>query len=75
MQLFQKCEAESAKIQLQEFEKKRRPAHLGEVLQFDGVDGYDVYNPSIPFELDGRVIMAGRVENRSNEVSKTMFFF
>ena len=74
MQLFQKCEAESAKIQLQEFEKKRRPAHLGEVRQFDGVDGYDVYNPSIPFELDGRVIMAGRVENRSNEVSKTMFF-
>lgn len=74
MKLYDNCTAVSAKIQLKEFEEKHRPKEMGEVLVFEGVDGYDVYNPSIPFEIDGKTVIAGRVENRSNEVSKTMFF-
>lgn len=74
MRLYDSCKAVSAREQLKEFEKKRRPAKMGEVLTFEGADGYDVYNPSIPFEIDGKTVMAGRVENRENEVSKTMFF-
>lgn len=31
---------------------------------FSGVDGMDVYNPSIPFERDGKRYMYGRVEHR-----------
>ncbi len=29
-----------------------------------GIDGYDVYNPSLPFEVNGRCYMFGRVESR-----------
>jgi len=34
-------------------------------LTFHGVDGYDVYNASIPFTWDGKEYMYGRVERRS----------
>ena len=74
MYLMKNQQAVSAKYQLKEFEKRYRPAQCGEVLQFYGVDGFDVYNPSIPFQIDGKTVIAGRVENRSNEISKTMFF-
>lgn len=37
-------------------------AHL---LQFEGVDGYDVYNCSVPFEYGGRTCLFGRVERRA----------
>jgi hypothetical protein len=33
-------------------------------LKFAGVDGYDVYNPSIPFRWQGKTYMFGRVERR-----------
>lgn len=34
-------------------------------LTFRGVDGFDVYNPSIPFEWAGRQYIFGRVERRT----------
>lgn len=34
------------------------------LLTFNGVDGYDVYNPSIPFRIGGEEYMFGRVEKR-----------
>lgn len=34
------------------------------LLTFHGVDGYDVYNCSIPFEMDGKQYIFGRVEKR-----------
>ena len=45
------------------FEEK---AHMLEsaVLTFHGVDGYDVYNCSIPFGMNGHTYMFGRVERR-----------
>ena len=54
--------------------QKNKPQNVGEILKFDGVGENDVYNPSIPFKLDGMTIIAGRVESRNNEISSTMFF-
>jgi hypothetical protein len=35
-------------------------------LTFRGVEGFDVYNPSIPFKLGGDIYIYGRVERRSD---------
>ncbi len=35
------------------------------ILKFHGVDGFDVYNTSIPFEWNGRNYIFGRMERRS----------
>lgn len=43
-------------------------------LKFNGVDGYDVYNLTNPFENNGKLVLAGRVERRDSEHSKIMFF-
>jgi len=43
-----------------DFDKKEIPQ--GEKLQFEGVDGYDVYNISAPFYVGDKVFMTGRVE-------------
>ena len=43
-------------------------------LEFIGVDGFDVYNITAPFECDGKIVIAGRVEKRDSEHSKIMFF-
>ncbi len=44
------------------------------IVPFFGVEGHDVYNPSVPFELDGVTWMTGRVEARDGHASRTMFF-
>lgn len=43
-----------------DFDKKEIPQ--GEKMQFEGVDGYDVYNISAPFHVGDRVFVTGRVE-------------
>lgn len=43
-------------------------------LVFHGVDGYDVYNITAPFENDGKRYIAGRVEKRDSELSEIVFF-
>lgn len=43
-------------------------------LVFKGVDGFDVYNASICFKLDGQIMIAGRVETRDSEKSTTRLF-
>lgn len=45
-----------------ELEKKIYESAL---LKFEGVDGYDVYNTSIPFEWEGKTYIYGRVERRN----------
>ncbi len=45
------------------------------LLSFSGVDGFDVYNPSIPFEVDGKEYLFGRVERRLKWAnSRTILF-
>lgn len=43
-------------------------------LKFHGVDGFDVYNITAPFESDGKIYIAGRVEKRNSELSEVVFF-
>ena len=61
-----------AKSKYEKFDKST--VLSSKVLKFVGVEGYDVYNPSIPFELNGKTYIAGRVEKRSEERSKVKFF-
>ena len=45
------------------------------VLRFIGVDGYDVYNPSVPFRANGNRYLFGRVERRADwATSRTVLF-
>ncbi len=56
------------------FLAKGLPKQQGRVLTFLGVEGYDVYNPSVPFSWQGKRVMAGRVEPRANADARIMFF-
>ncbi len=47
-----------------EFEKTAKVYESAKVT-FAGVEGYDVYNPSIPFTWDGKEYIFGRIERRS----------
>ena len=44
------------------------------ICTFEGVDGYDVYNPSVPFTLGGKRYIAGRVEKRRDVRSHVRCF-
>lgn len=41
---------------------------------FYGVDGLDVYNPTVPFEWDGKTVIGARVEARDSEQAQILFF-
>ncbi|WP_239257107.1 DUF1861 family protein [Listeria ilorinensis] len=58
---------------LSEYRAGRQPVK-GETLQFLGVDGYDVYNITAPFEFVGKILIAGRIEKRDSEASRIGFF-
>jgi hypothetical protein len=78
MDLHGKITPVPLKQQHAEFQN-HRPQTMGEILNFAGVGdsgevAVDVYNPSIPFTLDGMTIIAGRVEKRTDERSRVIFF-
>lgn len=56
--------------------KHREKAEHREAVKpvFDGVDGYDVYNPTAPFMYEERKLICARVEPRDSEVSEAVFF-
>jgi len=56
-----------------EFEGRKQTI-LGEKLNFLGIQERDVYNITKPFEDEGEMIIAGRVEKRDSEVSEINFF-
>jgi len=58
---------------LDEYISQKRD-YRGEKLTFDGVDGRDVYNITAPFEDEGELVIAGRVEGRDTEYSDIIFF-
>lgn len=66
--LIQRCQD-----QFREFREQRKVWN-SEVLKFDGIQDLDVYNPSVPFAINGEIFLAGRVEMREDNVSKTIFF-
>lgn len=57
-------------------EEHRKEAHSGTARRpvFQGVEGFDVYNPTAPFSYQGRRILCARVEKRESEVSQAVFF-
>lgn len=46
-----------------------------EVLNFQTPEGWDVYNPTVPFCSDGKTIIAGRTEAHDGWISHTDFYF
>lgn len=58
----------------QEFHRHGR-VYDGALLTFRGVDGYDVYNCSIPFTWEGRRYLFGRVERREDFANSVTFLF
>lgn len=45
------------------------------IVFFQGMGEKDVYNITAPFEDQGELVIAGRVESRDSEHSQIMFFF
>ena len=72
--IFHLREPLSVKSLADEFKNSGSAIRNGKLIRFSGVDGFDVYNPSIPFKLGKRTVMAGRVEKRDFFKSNTMFF-
>lgn len=58
---------------LQSYQQEQQ-AQNPTTLIFVGVDGYDVYNPSMPFIYQGKELILARVEKRDSEVSKSIYF-
>ena len=55
----------SIQEQKEQFElQKAEKIYESHVLTFHGVEAFDVYNCSVPFEWDGKTYMYGRVEYR-----------
>jgi hypothetical protein len=44
-------------------------------LKFEGVGKRDVYNPTAPFRIDGKNVLAARVESRHSETDSQVRFF
>lgn len=59
------------------FERFKRTVRTGSStakIVFKGVDGFDVYNITAPFQTAGRTVIAARVEKRDSEKSQIGFF-
>jgi hypothetical protein len=72
--LLDKVPPVSAREQYEDYRRRRAAATRGTFLSFSGHGDEDVYNASVPFQVDGRRCIAGRVEKRGSEDSRTMFF-
>ena len=55
--------------------EQNKEIHSPVLLKFGGVEGWDVYNPSIPFQWEGKQYMFGRVERRSEWGNSTSRLF
>jgi hypothetical protein len=58
---------------LADFASKAKPANPEKIV-FSGIGEQDVYNISAPFEDEGELVIAGRVESRESEHSNVYFF-
>ena len=59
---------------LRNFEKKT-PLSPGKKLNFSGVNGFDVYNISAPFQIGNKTYISGRVEEREALAHSQVKFF
>ncbi|WP_299093775.1 DUF1861 family protein [uncultured Metabacillus sp.] len=68
-----KTDVKTCETLLQEFLQKAQPSHAEKII-FKGVGEKDVYNITAPFEDEGELVIAGRVESRDSEHSEVYFF-
>ena len=54
--------------------RKTKDVKNARVEKMNGIDGFDAYNPSVPFLWEGKEYIAARVEKRDSEISKVRFF-
>ncbi|WP_010268463.1 MTP-1 family protein [Paenibacillus senegalensis] len=59
---------------LEAFRSKEARPYGAQKLLFSGVGTRDVYNIAAPFEDEGEMVLAGRVEDRDSEQSEIYFF-
>ncbi|WP_379894918.1 DUF1861 family protein [Lapidilactobacillus mulanensis] len=64
----------STEILVKEHRRFNQSADRAAKLTFIGVDGDDVYNTSVVFELNQKTYLAGRTEKRDSELSETKLF-
>lgn len=67
-------EIKTCKTLLQQYMEKPHLVKNAEKLSFTGVGDKDVYNITAPFENQGKLVIAGRVEARDSEHSEVYFF-
>ncbi len=53
-------------LEKRELFEKEKQIYESSILKFHGVDGFDVYNSSIPFQWKGKRYIYGRVEKRED---------
>ena len=61
--------------ELREKFEQERAEEQGILLTFEGVEGYDVYNTSVPFMYEGKEYIFGRVERRNEWATSTVCLF
>jgi len=62
-------------ISLKEKFELTKKVYESKLLRFKGVDGFDVYNCSVPFTFKGRTLMFGRVERFNEWVESNAVLF
>ncbi|MBT2726831.1 DUF1861 family protein [Bacillus sp. ISL-75] len=73
MALLRKGNAQTCEQLLEEYTSKTQPTNPEKIV-FSGIGENDVYNISAPFEDEGELVIAGRVESRDSEHSNVYFF-
>lgn len=64
----------SCAVLYEQFQQQAIKPSAAEKIVFSGVGERDVYNIAAPFEHQGRLVIAGRVESRDSEASEVHFF-
>jgi hypothetical protein len=73
MNVLRKGKAQTCEQLLEELTSKSQPTNPIKVV-FSGIGEKDVYNITAPFEDEGELVIAGRVESRDSEHSHVCFF-
>ncbi|MFJ5762290.1 DUF1861 family protein [Neobacillus sp. NPDC093182] len=73
MAVLNKGNVKTCEQLLEEFNSNAQPANAERIV-FTGIGEKDVYNICAPFEDEGELVIAGRVESRDSEHSHVYFF-
>jgi hypothetical protein len=74
LEILMETTVKTCSMLLQKFEKDQKTVVDPLKLVFQGVGNHDVYNITAPFEDEGELVIAGRVESRDSDQSQIVFF-